>query len=182
MRSFTRFLMASLVLFTSAGAARAIGYCYDLCGSNAYCGQSCLDDYDQFTTCESYGQCNPDIDGDGVLWNVDNCPGTYNPGQENCDGDSFGNFCDSENGTYQLVSGSNQKCQIVGRTHVVYSDVQVRYNATYRDVSACGSPDKCSATTGPQHTCWGMSAWDCCVANYGAYDCILYLNNNTCSC
>ncbi len=36
-----------------------------------------------------------DLDGDGVADNVDNCPVTANPGQENDDADSFGNACDN---------------------------------------------------------------------------------------
>ncbi len=41
-----------------------------------------------------------DIDGDGVCGDVDNCPTTPNPGQENCDewsGDPDGNACESDN-------------------------------------------------------------------------------------
>jgi hypothetical protein len=39
-------------------------------------------------TCE-----NEDSDGDGVVDNNDNCPGTYNPGQEDADGDGIGDAC-----------------------------------------------------------------------------------------
>jgi hypothetical protein len=37
-----------------------------------------------------------DSDGDGVLDNVDNCPAVSNAGQENADGDSLGDACDTE--------------------------------------------------------------------------------------
>lgn len=37
---------------------------------------------------------NPDIDGDGVLNTVDNCPRTYNPDQADADGDGVGDVCD----------------------------------------------------------------------------------------
>jgi len=37
----------------------------------------------------------PDPDGDGVVDAEDNCPSTYNPGQENNDTDSFGDACDN---------------------------------------------------------------------------------------
>jgi len=39
--------------------------------------------------------CFPcDDDCDGVLNEEDNCVDTFNPGQENCDGDEFGDVCD----------------------------------------------------------------------------------------
>ena len=37
-----------------------------------------------------------DDDNDGVLDNLDNCPKTYNPEQENFDGDSMGDLCDPD--------------------------------------------------------------------------------------
>jgi len=37
---------------------------------------------------------DPDIDADGVLNREDNCPWVYNPGQENMDGDTYGDACD----------------------------------------------------------------------------------------
>ena len=37
-----------------------------------------------------------DDDGDGVLGQFDNCPSTANPGQENNDGDGFGDVCDAD--------------------------------------------------------------------------------------
>jgi len=38
----------------------------------------------------------PDTDGDGVIDIDDNCPATYNPGQENNDGDDQGDACDPD--------------------------------------------------------------------------------------
>jgi len=37
-----------------------------------------------------------DVDGDGLVDDTDNCPADANPNQENLDGDSFGNVCDSD--------------------------------------------------------------------------------------
>lgn len=37
-----------------------------------------------------------DTDGDGVLEDVDNCPGVFNPNQQNIDGDNQGNACDDD--------------------------------------------------------------------------------------
>jgi len=38
-----------------------------------------------------------DIDGDGVVDTLDNCPNDANPGQEDIDGDGIGDACDTEN-------------------------------------------------------------------------------------
>ena len=36
-----------------------------------------------------------DSDGDGIDNDADNCPDSYNPGQDNLDGDTLGDSCDS---------------------------------------------------------------------------------------
>ncbi len=45
-----------------------------------------------------------DIDEDGFIDDVDNCPTIANPYQENADGDDFGDFCDNDT-VYGYVSG-----------------------------------------------------------------------------
>lgn len=40
--------------------------------------------------------CNPDVDGDGALDGVDNCPFTFNDDQRDIDKDGFGDVCDSD--------------------------------------------------------------------------------------
>ncbi len=45
---------------------------------------------------------NPDVDGDGVLNEVDNCPFSLNPNQDDDDGDGVGDVCDDD---YRDVTG-----------------------------------------------------------------------------
>ncbi|MCK6371484.1 MAG: thrombospondin type 3 repeat-containing protein [Gammaproteobacteria bacterium] len=42
---------------------------------------------------QGYGTSNTDIDDDGILNHLDNCPETVNPGQQDADGDGVGNAC-----------------------------------------------------------------------------------------
>ncbi len=49
-----------------------------------------------FTIFLGCGSSDKDADGDGVGGNADNCPAVSNPGQENLDGDAFGDVCDDD--------------------------------------------------------------------------------------
>src|SRR5262245_20639588 len=78
--------------------------CDNWCKPITACSKSCTLDGVP-TTCQQAGMCaNLDADGDGVKNGVDNCVYTKNANQVNCDGDAYGNACDFENGTFQLVS------------------------------------------------------------------------------
>jgi len=46
--------------------------------------------------------CDPDMDGDDVLNEVDICPYAYNPSQADTDGDGFGDACDNCPYVYNL--------------------------------------------------------------------------------
>lgn len=46
---------------------------------------------------QGYGTSNPDVDGDGVLNTVDNCPEVANPDQADRDGDHVGDACNDAN-------------------------------------------------------------------------------------
>lgn len=108
MRIIYAFMAVSIGCLVSAAPARAVDqHCSTICSENSLCDDACLDD-GAWTTCGQYaGVCLRDSDGDGV-WDryygaYDNCPATYNPGQENCDRDFPGDACDSCNADYRLV-------------------------------------------------------------------------------
>jgi hypothetical protein len=67
--------------------------CPTFTGNICVLGQSCSDKF----ACEATGaECTVDADCEGtVCEDVDNCPQTPNPGQENSDNDSFGDACDN---------------------------------------------------------------------------------------
>jgi len=53
-----------------------------------------------WNTCDDGDDTDVDSDNDGVLDDSDNCPNNYNPGQDDNDGDGYGNACDgTPNGT-----------------------------------------------------------------------------------
>lgn len=53
-------------------------------------------DYTPWQTSPGGACVGPDADGDGVTDSADNCPTTFNPGQENADGDAQGDVCDPD--------------------------------------------------------------------------------------
>ncbi len=54
-----------------------------------------------------------DYDDDEIIGTADNCPGTYNPEQEDDDGDGIGNLCEGENSDpdQDAVPASYDNCQ-----------------------------------------------------------------------
>ena len=63
-----------------------------------YCPECDLSDDTSCTYPEQYYDCNGDclndLDLDGICNALDNCPGDYNPNQEDFDGDDIGDACD----------------------------------------------------------------------------------------
>lgn len=153
--------------------------CRNICNSESLCNRGCTISCNTHSTCGEYGVCNPDPDGDSVIWN-DNCPSTYNPNQADCDGDGRGTACDTDNGIWSQI-GATSMCVIIGRTHVGYVDVQAHYEAEYQDVSACGSPNSWKRFAVPGTTCYGfISLSTCCDNTYGHPACFYYLNQDAC--
>ena len=153
--------------------------CANVCSSESLCDKGCTLSCNTQSTCGEYGVCNPDPDGDSVIWD-DNCPSTYNPSQADCDGDGRGTACDTDNGIWSPISDSSM-CLILGRAYSGYAEVQAHYKQEYQDVSACGSPNRWKYFSGPIKPCYGnYTVSACCVYHYGWGVCISYLDQNTC--
>lgn len=178
---------------SEAALAQSFDDCSFVCNSETICGRACLYNDDPFTeeedswiTCGEYGVCDPDPDGDNITYN-DNCPNTYNPDQGDCDGDSIGNVCDSQNATWQ-PSGPLETCHIYDRRHVGYVDVTKVSEQLLIDVSNCygtqyGGTGIAWLRSEVRAKCYGTwpDAWDCCVSWYGLTECLYHFGNNTCA-
>ena len=155
--------------------------CFNVCTSESVCDKGCTLNCNTHSTCEAYGVCDPDSDGDGLVWNDDNCPHTYNPSQADCDGDGTGSACDSLNADYQQLTPW-AACYIVDRAHFGYMDQTLWEEAIFRDVSTCGSPDQVRNRSRAGY-CTGYFpssyAYSCCLSLWGPNACN-YLRNNQC--
>jgi len=109
-----------------------------------------------------------DMDHDGILNEIDNCPQVYNPQQEDCDGNGVGDACEIDcngngladvceiaNGTVtdcnnngipdscDILSGALKDCNLNG-----IADVCEIANGTVTDVNQNGIPDSCDVVSG----------------------------------
>jgi hypothetical protein len=87
-----------------------------------------------------YGIYNPDLDGDGIPNQTDNCHLIANPGQENTDGDGAGNTCDlDDDNDGRLDTADN--CPLVSNGDQINTDGDVLGNACDPDDDNDGLSD-----------------------------------------
>jgi hypothetical protein len=172
-------LLIGLLLLVCTVAAHAQGTqvtdCSISCNSQTLCTRWCTENGSD-STCGNYGVCDPDPDGDGLDYYLDNCPNHSNVDQADCDGDGRGDVCDVEDGTY--VYAESRNCWIRNRLHAWGSDSTWYAEARYHDISSCGSPDKWVKVTEDERSCVGnFDPYDCCLDIWGFQNCYDYAFN-----
>lgn len=130
---------------TAGATTNAASSCRDQCMSNYFrCMSSCSTPVNQCGRCaQEFDRCNNacgslDSDADGVADSLDNCSAVFNPTQANCDGDAWGDACDSLNARYQAQPAHT--C-LVSKTEWFQQEVEFRHYAEWveHDVSTCGA-------------------------------------------
>lgn len=158
--------------------------CELTCTSSSPCWTECMEDpkgEGPPITCGEWGVCDADPDGDGLVDIYDNCPASYNPGQEDCDGDGTGDVCDPENGDFYAVS--IQPCFIRSRLHFGWYEQNRYWEGLYRDRSACNSPEEYRFVGDETGNCtaWSYDEFGCCMNLWNdGWQCNNILDNNTC--
>jgi hypothetical protein len=155
--------------------------CYDSCD---YLAQ----DYWEWNQCRNsceatYLDCIsqlPDIDDDGVLTTVDNCPFNPNPEQSDCDSDGVGNICDPTNGIF--ASGSSSICYLDDDgPNIGYFRFETYADVQYHDTSACNSPNFLrKELISSDHYVGTASPRQYCDSQYGTVVCNQYFRNDQC--
>jgi hypothetical protein len=110
------------------------GRCGTVCTWTASCSTICNLAPGEPETCAGFGVCRDlDTDHDGLFGGADNCPGTANPDQRDCDRDGQGDACDSENRVPTL-----QLCHFDIDRHLFETKIEV-YTADAVYDAQCGS-------------------------------------------
>lgn len=91
----------------------------------------------------------------------DNCFETPNANQANCDGDAYGDACDSLNAIYQDAT-SEKTCWTDKDNHVLYITFEHHVEKRQHDVSSCGAPDRWVGRVRQSNDCVNLSDFDCC--------------------
>lgn len=140
-------------------------WCNQVC-SSSWCDEYCWDGLQGSTTCAEFlNRTNRDYDSDGVLYPNDNCACLWNPNQVNCDGDSWGDACDSLQGTW-VVDGSRYQVQCGTNkvNHTINYEAQVTYETKYIDISACGRSARYDHQKETKDCAYWTSFTECCQA------------------
>lgn len=150
--------------------------CLSVAAASADCLSNCQTQYNEcFSSCslcncsQEYEWCldacqYTDTDGDGLFDPSDNCPDTYNPNQANCDNDSQGDVCDTQDNSWTRVSIGTTKCAVDEGTKPLGKEIKISYQDVY--TSACTSASCYKKVGKYTYTCnWGSEASDpyqCC--------------------
>ena len=152
--------------------------CLSFATAYADCPTGCLNSYNECSG--SCSQCNcsqeyewcldscqyVDTDGDGLTDPNDNCPDAYNPNQANCDNDSVGDACDTQDNSWALIAIGTTKCAVDEGSKPAGKEIKISYQDTYQ--SAC-TGTTCYKKVGKYtYTCtWYTESndlWHCCRA------------------
>jgi hypothetical protein len=160
-----------------ASVEQAIGDpCLDSCRlENNACIHACIQSQDNGDCgCpEQVAECrlacpNGDSDLDGVPNGADNCPAVANANQSNCDGDAFGDVCDTLNANYQAATAEHTcwTARVLKSNGSLFFEDRVEHQE--HDVSTCGAPDRWVRRTALQASCAGtLDDFSCCSAGLG---------------
>lgn len=150
------------------------------CGDPDNCAGVCSDPTSDCTTsCEMFGgtqtTCGAyfgapanDLDSDGVANGSDNCICTANSNQANCDGDAWGDSCDSANELWVFVTDLG-RCDWDGDTHWNKFTVEQYGAKRYQNVcdgSFCSDRYLISEVDCHFSTGCGSSKGACCDCHY----------------
>lgn len=182
-----------------AALAQGLDDCSVVCSLQTACNAACMLDDDPFTemddtwtTCGQYGVCDIDIDDD-LVYSNDNCPNTYNPGQGDCDGDSIGDACDSQNAIWQPADAPytcyissltlNTTTEVTRVTEQLLIDVSNCYGTSYGGLGIAWLRWEARGSCPWVSNSWGIGPddRDCCEHWFGYSECQSHFGNNTCA-
>lgn len=109
-----------------------------------------------------------DTDGDGVADPIDNCASTFNPCQENMDGDGLGDACDPDIDGDAAANGSDNCPYVANADQSDFDDDGLGNdcdnclavaNANQSDVDGDGIGDSCDVCTDQDHDGYGTPGY-----------------------